>query len=362
MKLCFLAAANSIHSYKWVKFFADLGHEVLWISLAPKSFELPENVKYIELDTSKKSLGLLLVINKARRIIASFSPDILHVHYVGSYGVLGLFSGVPVIVATPWGSDVIEGKQSLVKRWFVSRILRRAKLVTCDACHMLNEVVELGVPSERIHIINFGIDSDRFSRQESSQEIRRQFGLESEPTVISLRNFEPVYDIETLIKAVPIVLDSVTNTHFILVGKGSLKENLVSLASHLGVSHAVNFVGFIQNEQLPQTLCSMDVYVSTSLSDAGIAASTAEAMACELPVVVTDSGENDKWIIDGENGFLVPISCPERLAERLIELLNNESLRSKFGKAGRNTIRKRNDYKIEMSKMDNLYHKVSGLK
>lgn len=358
MKLCFLAAANSIHSYRWIKYFAKAGHEVIWISLAPSIFEPLPGVRYFEVEGASGLFGLLRAAGKIRKIIAHSQPDILHIHSVGTYGIMGLLSGFDPIVATPWGSDVIYGKKSPLKRPFIARILRRAALITCDAWHMRDEVMRFGVPAERIHIINFGIDAERFSPRPPSPAIRAANHLGDAPAVISLRNFEPVYDIPTLLKAVPKVLDQHPNTRFMLVGRGTLEAELKALASQIGIDHAVRFVGFVPNDQLPDTLCSLDVYVSTSLSDAGIAASTAEAMACGLPVVITDSGENAQWINDGENGYLVPVSQPDALADRLNRLLGDAELRQRLGQAGRATIQARNDYRIEMDKMEALYQQV----
>lgn len=358
MKICFLAAANSIHSYRWVKYFVESGHEVAWISLVPSIFEHMPSVRYFEIKGASGPIGLLRAAAKVRKIVAHFQPDILHVHYIGVYGIMGLFSGFDPIVATPWGSDVIYGKKSPFKRPFIARILRRAALITCDAWHMRDEVMRFNVPAERIHIINFGIDAERFSPRLASPVIRVANQMGDAPAVISLRNFEPVYDIPTLLKAVPKVLEQHPNTRFMLVGRGTLEAELKALSSNLGIDHAVRFVGFVPNDQLPDTLCSLDVYASTSLSDAGIAASTAEAMACGLPVVITDSGENARWINDGENGYLVPISQPDALADRLNRLLGDAELRRRLGQAGRVTIQERNDYRTEMGKMEALYQKI----
>lgn len=118
------------------------------------------------------------------------------------------------------------------------------------------------------------------------------------------------------------------------------------------------FVGYIPNQELPDYLSSMDVYVSTSLSDAGISASTAEAMACGLPVVVTDSGENAAWITDRINGCIVPVSQPERLADGIVYLLEDAGRRREMAALGRQTIQERNDYYVEMDKMQALYAQV----
>lgn len=65
----------------------------------------------------------------------------------------------------------------------------------------------------------------------------------------------------------------------------------------------------------------MDVYVSTSLSDAEIPTSTAEAMACGLPVIVTDAADNKKWIDNGVNGFVVPAKDPKSSSEKIMYLV-----------------------------------------
>lgn len=105
-------------------------------------------------------------------------------------------------MATAWGSDVIYNKRSWIKRAFVRQVLRQAILVTCEALHMRKEMAGLGVDAGKIHIINFGIDTHRFYPRPPSPDIRRKLGVDDAQTVISLRNFEPVYDIPTLLHAI----------------------------------------------------------------------------------------------------------------------------------------------------------------
>ncbi|GAH34462.1 unnamed protein product, partial [marine sediment metagenome] len=135
--------------------------------------------------------------------------------------------------------------------------------------------------------------------------------------IISFRSLEPIYDVESLIKAIPSVLKEIPSAKFIVAGDGEQRKYLENLGVSLGISGSIRFVGFVENDELPQYLASADVYVSTSLSDAGIAVSTAEAMACGLPVVITDFGDNRKWVENGINGFLVPPKSPEALASKI---------------------------------------------
>jgi glycosyltransferase involved in cell wall biosynthesis len=154
------------------------------------------------------------------------------------------------------------------------------------------------------------------------------------------------------------VLKEIPESKFVIAGEGLEQRRLKDLAESLDISNSVKFVGFIPNDELPEYLNTMDVYVSTSLSDAGIAASTAEAMACGLPVIVTDVADNIDWVEDGDNGFVIPVKNPKVLAEKIIYLLKNENIRKKFGKSGRKIIEERNNYYKEMEKMENIYEKL----
>jgi L-malate glycosyltransferase len=353
IKICFLASAASIHSHKWINYFSDLDYEITWISLVPSSINISKNIDYHEMKGNA-----FFLLYKVRRLVLELNPDIVHVHYLGSYALLGLFSGANCIVSTPWGSDVIEGKKSFLKRQVLSRLLKKSKIITCDAYHMRSEVMDFDIHPSKVYMINFGIDTKRFSKQERNIDLLNKFGISEELTVVSLRNFEPVYDVKTLLFAAQTVLKKNPDIRFILVGKGTLEEELKQIARDLKIEKSICFAGFIDNQLLPYLLSSADIYVSTSLSDAGIAASTAEAMACETPVVITNSGENDKWVNNGNNGFLVPVSQSSELANCLIHLIENEKIRNKIGKNGRKIMLDNNDYLVEMKKMNDLYQKI----
>jgi glycosyltransferase involved in cell wall biosynthesis len=175
------------------------------------------------------------------------------------------------------------------------------------------------------------------------------------PIIISLRNLEPVYDIQSLIKAVPQVLAEFPSATFVVGGTGSEEERLKLLSRSLGVSERVRFIGAYRNDDLPDYLRLADVYVSTSLSDAGISASTAEAMACGIPVIVTDTGDNRGWVESGCNGLVIRVGSPMVLSRAITDLLKDKQLSDAFKLAGRRTIEERNSYLKEMEKMEEFY-------
>ena len=81
-------------------------------------------------------------------------------------------------------------------------------------------------------------------------------------------------------------------------------------------------------------------------------------MASELPVIITDFGDNRRWVKDGINGFIIPLRNPQALATKIIYLLQNEEERKKFGKINRQIIEEKNNWEKEMGKMEKLYQEV----
>jgi glycosyltransferase involved in cell wall biosynthesis len=357
MRICYLAAADSIHSYRWINFFASRGHEIQWVSLVP-SMEAARHLHPLEITSPAFKPGRVVrAVTEVRRLLRTAPPDILHAHYAGTYGVVAALSGFHPFVLTAWGSDVLMAGRSALAGPFVRRALRRADVVTVDARHMADAVARYGVPGERIRIVFFGTDTAHFRPEARDEDLRRRIGT---PIVVSLRSFEPVYDVSTLIRSAPHVVREVPSVKFLMIGRGSQEPALRALAESLSVSAHVVFPGQLPAERLPGYLASADVYVSTSLSDAGLAASTAEAMASGLPVVVTDSGENRVWVADGENGFIVPTQAPEMLAERILDLLRRPDVRARWGRANRQIIVERNDYVREMGRMEEIYRTLAG--
>lgn len=359
MRICYLGNAASLHIPRWANYFAERDWKVDLITWrTPAYSEIHPDITVHRLLFPPHYIARYVALLEIALLIRKIHPDIIHAHYLAHFGILaGLYSrlsGFRPIVLTAWGSDVITGAIGW-KRWLIKHALKRADLITCDADHMVERLVTLGANREKIKLICFGTDTRKLSPRPKSEKLKEQLGVGGSPVVISLRNLTTIYDVESLVKCIPLVLKEIPETKFVIGGEGSQEKDLRELAQSLGVSDNARFVGFIQNDELPQYLTSSDVYVSTSLSDAGLSASTAEAMACGLPVIITDFGDNRKWVEDGVNGFIVPLRDPETLASQIIYLLRNKDDRIRFGRANRQIIEERNNYEKEMGRMGELY-------
>ncbi len=361
MKILFLAPANSIHSARWIRWFAAAGHDVTWISAHPLEVAEPPGLTLHVLPQDGGALTRWARwLSAVRRLVRDVQPDVVHVHSLGSYALLafGVPSGVPM-VSTPWGSDIILDANSWWRRAIVRRTLQRSVLFTCDAQHMRPRLAEFGVREDCVHIINFGVETERFVALAAARPAPASAGLRP-LRVISLRLLDPIYDIPTLIRAASRLKAAGVNAAVDIHAGGPERERLEQMVADAALGDMVTFHGRYSHDTLPGILAGADVYVSTSTSDAGIAASTAEAMAAGLPAVISDSGENKAWITDGVNGRLFPVGDDAALAQALTEAAQSPAKRLEWAEAGQRSILDRNDYQTEMRKMDALYAEVAG--
>ncbi len=238
MKICFLAGANSIHSYRWITYFAGKRNKISWVSLSPltEGSNIPEIDFYEIRSFSRKICSILKAVFKVRRLIREMRPEILHAHYAGAYGLIGALSGFHPFIITPWGSDILMAGGSAIKKWMVKYILKKADLITCDAEHMRNAIAKFGVDIEKIHIIYFGIDTQRFLPGRKSEYLAKKLEVFDSPVIVSLRSLEPIYDVETLVRSVPQVVKEIPDAKFMIVGTGSQEEALKGLSTRLGIS------------------------------------------------------------------------------------------------------------------------------
>lgn len=360
MRILFVTGAASVHSERWVSFFADRGHDVTWVSLGEPPTRAYESLRFVELPRHHSApLRPLSYARALRKLVREVQPHVVHAHQVWIDAIVAAASGFHPLVVTPWGSDVLLAPKSRLKRPLISWALRRADLVTCDGENTAQAISTLGVPRPEIELVYFGTNVDRFTPEHSGTGARSRLELGTRPVVLSLRSLRPLYDIETVVRSVPGVLEACPDAAYVIAGDGAKRAELVALAEALGVTEAVHFVGQVNESDVLDLMAAADVYVSTALSDSGLAASTAEAMACGLPVVVTDTGSVRDWIDDRVNGDIIPIQSPGVLADRISDLLLDGPRREAWGAMNRRIIVERNNYGLEMTRMEELYLRVS---
>ncbi|UFS69341.1 glycosyltransferase family 4 protein [Geomonas sp. RF6] len=370
MKLCYIADVNNVHPQRIVQHFAARGHEIEVVSVTDpgeKALRGMEGrgvkVHYVGPLATGRKLSLsfasaqLAALRKTRGIIRAFAPDIVHCLYLTDCGLYGALSGFHPLMVFAMGSDLyLDPGRSLLHRSIYRYVLRRADLIHTGSEHAAQKLACDGGRAGAVRMLPYGTDLQLFRPRPQDPELMRRLDLLPEQKiVVSTRALQPVYSVDTLILAIPRVLRGIPEARFVVVGSGTLKEELEALARGLGVAGAVRFVGNVP--EIARYLNLAHLFVSTSLSDV-FACSTMEAMACGKPVAVSEIPGVGEWIVDRWNGRLFPPRGHEQLAECLVETLADPPAMKAMGQLNRRLMEEKGDLLVAMEEMEVEYRRL----
>jgi glycosyltransferase involved in cell wall biosynthesis len=155
------------------------------------------------------------------------------------------------------------------------------------------------------------------------------------PRIISVRNFEPLYDIACTLRAFQIVQQRRPDASLTLVGGGSGDAALRALARELQLTQ-VNFAGRVKPDEMPPWYAGHDIYIQSPRID-NAPTSVLEAYASGLPVVSTDAGGVPAILTHGEHGLLAPVGDHQALAAHILRLLDEPELAVRLADQARAT-------------------------
>jgi glycosyltransferase involved in cell wall biosynthesis len=305
-------------------------------------------------------LGDLFLARQYRHFVAmlqAIQPDIVHAGWVQSDGFIAAASGFHPLLLMPWGSDILLiSDRSPRERAITEYTIQRADMIACDCEVVKNKILALAnYPPERIVVFPWGIDLRLFRPDPvQRQAVRARLGWSGSKVIVMMRNFAPVYAVDDFLRALPAVVHAEPDVRVLMIGRGPLEASLRQLADKLGLVSYLYWTGFVENSQLPRYLNAADLYVSSSLSD-GTAVSHLEAMACGLPVVLTDTPSSFEWVTDRVNGRIAPRQNPEALSTAIIGLLQDSEQRRAMGERNVAIVRERADWDRNFARLEEMY-------
>jgi glycosyltransferase involved in cell wall biosynthesis len=189
-----------------------------------------------------------------------------------------------------------------------------------------------GFSSSPLEVIPNGIDAWRYA-QGTRTEAKRALGLDPDRRYIAcIARFHPIKDHAMLIEAFAQVAATLDDVDLLLAGDGPLRGDLEQRAAERGIAGRVHFLGV--RGDVPVVLRAADVFALTSICEAA-SITLLEAMASELPVVVTAVGGNPELVEDGRQGWLVPRGDASAAAAALLTLLADPARAAAMGAAAR---------------------------
>jgi L-malate glycosyltransferase len=192
------------------------------------------------------------------------------------------------------------------------------------------------VPRRKMEVVHNFLDDQGFSTISPAIRLaaRAQFGLKSHHVAIgTVGEVCPRKGQLYLVQAMSELLRQVPEARLLLIGGGYSKHiaDVRQEVDRLGLADAVTFCG--QRSDIRNLLAALDIYTLASIEES-FPLSTLEAMAAGLPLVTTTAGGLAECVVNGETGFLVRPRDPHALAEALIDVATDMSLRARFGAAG----------------------------
>ena len=266
-----------------------------------------------------------IVMGMLRHDLEDHPPDLIHIQ---SRGVLSYGQWLARQLDRPFVLTVHDYLQARERIRLKPRLARRVIAVSESVKSELEGRINL--PPDRIAVINSGV--------ETPEDVDAPAVLDPghAPVIGTAGPLEAVKGFPFFLGAAQKVLAVREDVQFLVAGAGPEEGNLRRLARELGIADRVTFVPNLL--EFSHSLRAMDVFCLPSLKQ-GLGTIMLEAMALARPVIATGVGGVYSAVHDNETGLLVPPSNSARLAERIVELLDDPVRARALGEAGRQLVR-----------------------
>jgi glycosyltransferase involved in cell wall biosynthesis len=313
---------------------------------------------------NKFSIGIIVDLY---RLMKERNIHVLRTHKYRAnfYGrIAGKLAGVPVIIASEHNIYRDEKEKRFIRR-ATNKILAMVtdKMVTVSDAIRKDILRYDGISATKVMVLYNGVDTERFKAGVNFSDTRKQFSISKDDVVIGFVGRLVINKgLNYLIEAAALLKNSF-NVKLLIVGDGSLMEELKQMAKDKGLEESVMFTGL--RRDITDILSSIDIFVLSSIKE-GFPNSLLEAMAMGKPVVATAVGGIPEVISHGTNGLLVQPADKEGLAAAIKTVIDNPLMAKNMGIAARDFIENNYSIKATAGRWEALYKSLleekSGLK
>ncbi|MEO0130598.1 MAG: glycosyltransferase family 4 protein, partial [candidate division WOR-3 bacterium] len=259
--------------------------------------------------------------------------DIIHIHWPLPhffFAYLSRFfaSKMPKLISSFYGVEFKFLKSTLIKS-LIKFIIKKSDKITAISNYTSNEIRKYY--DREIKIIPFSAAVKVLAEEKEDKKSDKK-------TILFVGRLVKRKGVNYLILSFKEVLKEI-EAKLIIVGDGSERRNLENLTKELELTDYIEFKGFVSDRELAYYYKNCDLFVLPAIIDErgdteGLGVVLLEAMVYKKPVIASEVGGILDIIKDYENGILVPEKEPQRLAEKILEVLRNEKLAQKLGENG----------------------------
>lgn len=281
-------------------------------------------------------LGLAFELKAMRRdlvqlrsVVERKRPDVvlLQTLQYPSFLAYRLPSDLPMAV-TFWNGDLTyfakwTGLEMLVKKRLVVHGLKRVNAITVNSQTAFDAGVGLGADPAKMTLVRYpGADLERFQPRDR-QLARERLGITARHVLLCPRGLGQFFNSDVIVEAAAKALQVFPDTLVLFIsGVGGEEEwqRHLHMARLLGIDDRLRWDGQIAWEDMPWYYSAADAMVSIKTADS-CPNCMLEAMACAIPVIMSDTQQNREWIADGRNGYLCPPRDAKMIAARIESIL-----------------------------------------
>lgn len=319
---------------------ARRGHEIHFITYRRpvRLAHFDANVFYHEVDSEDYPLFEYppydtALASKIVDVVKYQNLDLLHVHYAIPHAAVAYMAKkillaqgryVPV-VTTLHGTDITLVGNNRAFAPVVEFSINKSDGVTAVSRSLKNDTMKLFDIHRDIRVVYNFIDFDRF-RKTDKEHFKKIIAPNGERILAHTSNFRKVKRVEDVILIFKKVFEKVPSK-LLMIGDGPERQNTERLCRELGLCDEIRFLG--KQDAIEELLAICDLFIIPSESESfGLAA--LEAMACEVPVISSNSGGLPEVNIHGKTGFMSDAGNVSEMARFAIELLSNEEMLAEF--------------------------------
>lgn len=295
-----------------------------------------------------------------RKHIKRYDVACVHAHWLFPQGwiaqwLCGQQKQVPRLISTAHGGD-LYGLQGAAFRRIKLQVAQCSQALTVVSHAMRDYLVALGARRENIHVISMGVDlKNTFTPDPSTSRINHR--------LLFVGRLVEKKGLRYLLAALAIVLKRIPDCSLQIVGQGPELAALKAYCTDLQINSQVQFLGSVSNQALPVLYRQSSVFVAPSIvaeggDQEGLGLVYAEALGCECAVVATDLPAIRDIVIHNQTGMVVKQKAVDALADAIITLLQDEPLRRKLGKRGREYALQHFDWEVIATRYASLIHTV----
>jgi len=318
------------------KALAKEGHKIHFITYSqPTRLDfLNENLFYHEVDFRSYALFEyqpyeLALASKMVSVVKNEGLDLLHVHYAIPHASAAYMArqilksqGIEIpVVTTLHGTDItLVGKDPSYEP-VVTFSINQSNGVTAVSQDLKKETFQSFKITNEIEVIPNFIDLEKFKKQKKDH-FKKAICPEGESLIVHTSNFRKVKRIGDVVHIFANIHKEIPSK-LLMIGDGPERSKAESLCRELGIGDAVRFLGKL--EAVEEVLSVADLFLMPSEKESfGLAA--LEAMACEVPVISTNTGGLPELNVQGITGFLSNVGDVEDMTRRALFILDKNNL------------------------------------